>query len=1254
MIDDPLADLEPDPLADLMPRRDARAEQRARGWRFNPIDLGAQALAGAATTPTDLLGLIGMGTGVQSLQDIASSTNEAVNTRLGVIDPNWRDNTPEYLARVAGGAVVGVPARAASALGRIAPSVAQYLARSPVARVAEAVTPITLPYTARNVGANFVGGSIFGAGVQEIANAAAADDEAQARPIGDPLADLPNDPLADLPPPQERTWAQVARDNIPLAVLGLIGGAGGAAALRQMSINRAVREAQQAPAIPASDTQAAVPGNLVSPEAAYNMTLDAQGNPIPVVRPESGTERVIRNVLDDTATAQARIAEAARSGYITRQEADQANAGFSINTQQAPLQDRTLEVIRQGDFENIRFTRGDDYEIKRVSLAEQDAEAFALYRNARAALNELDDRAEFARNGNPGARRQLSNLDDDQLKNIATQARNNPRVAELLDEDSTDNLRRLEVAVRAGLISREDAIKMRSVRPNYLHTMIPGNTPLTRRRMDNDMEPNQVADPVLSRQDAWMDVISRAIENRQRQALYDVATKINQNTGNALSELGIGITGKFDYVKKNAQQGTEVLPVMLNGERYGIELAPEIASGAKTYPRAIIPVLTGIAQLQRNATTGPLAALLGSIQAFTSAAYGSLLVAFTRPSGTYGGYIDRMFNGKLPIIDLTFIAAVGDVAIRGIAAESARAVSSQLMRSIYGRGVLANALQTAGVNPQVLQRKLAAMYETSKLAEMRRWGSTGTGLSYDPRAAESLRLADLARTPEYARMQGVDPRETGIRAVEEYARVFGRTVTPAAATRAWRLFTSYLNIISDSPVAAFVMLNRNHLDATTLHGTARRLQGDPASRGAAQIVQQATSVMNYANLSMQTTRQFARAFREQPFRTTASVVMLSAVGAAVTVLSAMQADEEEGGNRHMQALLNAGANRMTGGAYVSIAGVDPVNAIRIPFEPILALPTGLATTLLSNSVASTDGTIMPGMGESLDDFLSGRYRSVLMTGLSRSLNPLNAPPGLNALAQMSGSADIQNFFNIFDSRIGPSPRDLGAPGYANTRLERDPISRNMDLLMSDILTITGEQAMLFYRQMGYGNDPATAASQTLRAGLARNPGAAPLLGFTRSEPQRGAIAEQLGALEARSGEIAQGFAESVIRPDVAGSGRAMRDLPGTLGADRVDPSVLPLVLEVRALHNRADIREERNVRKAAQDAIISLRSQGTDPSITNQLVNVEVERIRKANERILREYLALERSIQHRTGRDFSIARFDPLRPIDQFPQRGQ
>jgi hypothetical protein len=356
----------------------------------------------------------------------------------------------------------------------------------------------------------------------------------------------------------------------------------------------------------------------------------------------------------------------------------------------------------------------------------------------------------------------------------------------------------------------------------------------------------------------------------------------------------------------------------------------------------------------------------------------------------------------------------------------------------------------------------------------------------------------------------------------------------------------------------------------------------------------------------------------------------------------------------MQALLNANANRMTGGAYISVAGIDPVNAIRIPFEPILSLPTGLATVLLSNSIAAQDGTIMPGMQEALDDFLSGRYAPVATRGLSRAFNPLNLPPGMNALAQMSGAPDLQNLVNIFDARVGPTPRDIGAPGYANTRLERDPVSRTVDLLMSDILTITGEQAMMFMRQMGYGNDVATAALQTAVAGLARNPGAAPLLGFTRASAQRGAVAEQLGPVEAAAGRIAQGFQQSVVRPDLVGAGRAIREVPGTIGADRVDGSVLPLVIEVLALHNRADIALARSERSAAQAAIIRLRSQGADPSATNQLVNAEVEKIRQIDERVLREYLALERRIQHNTGRDFSIARFDPLRPIDQFPRRGE
>jgi hypothetical protein len=657
-----------------------------------------------------------------------------------------------------------------------------------------------------------------------------------------------------------------------------------------------------------------------------------------------------------------------------------------------------------------------------------------------------------------------------------------------------------------------------------------------------------------------------------------------------------------------------------------------------------------MAQLQRNATTGPIAALLGYIQAPISAAYGTAAVMINRPRGTAAGYLERAIGRNLPIIDPTFIAAVGIAGARNAAAESARAVSAQLMRSIYSKGPLSAALRMVGADPVALQRKLSDVYEASLLAEMRRMGSTGTGLTYDPRASEHLNLAQMALTPEFARTLPIDPRQRGFAAIEEYARFAGRQVTPAAAQRSWRLFTSMLNIISDAPVAAFVMLNRDRVPPQLLHGTARRLQGDPAARGGATWVQQATSVMNYSNITMQATRAFTRSLHEQPIRTVTNVALISGLGAAATVYSAMLADEEEGGTRHMDALINADPRRLVNGVYVSVAGMDPTEAIRIPMEPILGSPLGVATALLSNMAANADPRIMAAMREELGAFLEGRTSAAFWQGLSQGLNPLNAPPGVSALMQLAGGPDISNMFDVFNPRVLNTPRDLGVRGYADTRLENDPVNRTFDLVMRDLFQIAGEQALLFYRQMGYGNDLPTALSQTMQAGLARNTMLAPLMSYTRGEPARGMVGELLAQRETSAERLAQGFMQGLTRTDVVGSGSAIREVEGTRGGPRPDDSMEPLLSEVRVLYNALGrLREQRS---AAQDAIIRLRSQGADPQVTNARVNEEVARIRDLNKTMLQKYLALERKWQHQTGRDISLNGLDPLRPIEQFPRR--
>lgn len=1250
----PFDDIPPDIFADIpaepKTRAEVRAEQRARGWQFNPFTLGKQVAAGLLTTPTDVTaGLYGAVTGNEAATNLAQGVSDAVNEQLGVIDPNWWDNTPEFIARTAGGAIVGAPPRLASWLARTT-GLAR-ISNAPATRVLEAFTPFTLPVTPRNVIANTAGGAIVGGALQEVQDIAARDDASQNAVAM--FADIPageRSGLFDDIAPQERTTAQRLRDYAPLIALGAAGTAGGVAALRQMRINREVAQAREAAAVPAQPATATTPaqpevaGGLVNPDAVA-------GN-LKAVRQESSGERFVRNVVDDTATARARIQQAADAGLIRQDIADEVNAGFGTSVSQAPLQERTNEMLRQGDAFGIRIEPSTDYEIRRIALQRDNASEFALYNNARAAQNELDDRRWYANNDQPQARRMLSDRSTDDLKRIVDAAEANPRVRELLDADSKDNLARLNFSVQEGLITQQDAIKMRNVRPGYLHSMVPDNTPLTRRNMAENQIPQQVPDPIAARQDAWSDVISRAIENRQRRALYDAAQMINTRNPNSLRDLGIGRVGPVDWVRKNVTQGAEVLPVRINGQTFGIELAPEVASGARTMARATAGWFGGMTQVYRNLTTGTGATLFGAFQAPTSAAYGTWLVGITRPRGTYGGYIDRALGGRLPFFDPTFPIAVGSSIVRDIAAETARAVSSQLMRSMYMKGNLAGALRMAGVDPQMLRTKLNGLYETSLLAERRRQGSTGTGLMYDPRAAEMQKLADIAATPEYSRMQSADKRERGVAAMVEQARAVGRATTPASAERAWRLFSSYLNIISDSPVAGFVLLNRGRMNEATLHGTARRLQGDPALRGASRATQIATAVMPYSNIGIQATAQLGSAARQQPFRVAGSLAYIGTIGAAITVYSALMADEEEGGNRHMQALLNATPDRLMNGIQISMAGVDPTTPVRIPVDPLVAFPMGLGTIALSHVLARAD--MMPGLGDAFGEFLNDRYVPFLIGGGSRALNPLNAPPGLNAVVQSLGGPDISNAFDVINPRFGNTPRDPGAPGYSDRRFERDPISRTVDLFMTDLFGLSGEAALSMMRDVGYGGDVTTAAERTFTAGLARNPGVAPLFGFTRAMPQRSMIAEQLGPLESNASKIAGSFFENTLRAGVIGTGRQIEANPNPLGGDRTDPSVVGLAMQVKDLYNRRDIALQRRERDKARDAIINIRSQSADPSSINEQTNAYVARINAANEYILREYRAFERRVQRDTGRDFDISRFDPLRPIDQFPRRGE
>lgn len=1276
------------------------AEQRpqAPANAFDPYRIMRQAGAGAIMAVPDIAGLAGA-LGWRSAAEWHHDAEEGVNEALGVTSPQYNENFPEFVARQAGAAAVGLPARALGATGRV-------LSAPGAMRVLEAVTPLTLPLTLRNFGINLVAGTAIGSGAQALTQVEQAARLAERQPQYEVLhteadATQPTQPQyevlhtegapaqVDAPaatqgaapayevlhsePPAERnrTWQGSLASALPYVAGGLMG-ASGIAALRQLrAANRA-------------DT--ASTGGLVEPGLTFN----------PEVAPLTTSETIAQRAISDTAATDRALREGVAAGNIPEAEALDVRGRIATSLQESAKNDRVSEFLRTGNdgFTATPHHSWEGIELEYSALRQLDPARSTLFNDALVAGTELNARDVNLRNGNfmPGsrtepARRMLHDMETSDLQAITARAAADPQVARIMQMYRENMNSNLELMVASGLKSRDDVTRMARDNPDYVHTLYAedrairdrsemavlttgktNNSPLSARTYGHESGSLRAQDPITAGREASRKVMALALENDARRAFAEAIMK-HVRARPASAATPSLVRGIKTRVKDKTPAGWVPVQYSVNGKVYALEVAPPIAELMQSYPRATMPFVSGLTRIFRNMTTGPIAAAFGIVQAPASALMATAAISVNRIKGTRAGLLDaglqRATGGRVGLRgDPTFALNSAYAVLADLGAEGSRVFADALRRNkIANSGAYGGIVKVIG--RAAADRAFTAAqraYDTSILAQSRKEGSAGIGISRDPAASSDLSVTEMALTPEFAALAQARNNRGGMDAVAAHAERLGARLTPTDVRRTWRLFATTLDIVSGAATSAYLRQNQGRLGSQqALHGTARRLAGDPATMGSSTGMQAIYSAIPYSNVTVQSISAYGRAIREHPAAAVGGIAMAVMIPQMTQLASAIIADEYNIANgqppEHVMGLLSIAAAGQSTDIGISIPGVPFTNRMRIvpdlTYAPLSAAMGTLALYLLG---ANTDRFWTPQMKAIRDNFtafMTDRTHSGVTAGLRNMGALVSPPPLMDYYGQAALGVDLGNAMDLTGPRVG-IPRDRGAPGYTETARWNSPVPKFISDILETIGGATGQAVLNIANTTLLANRAPN--SDPLRAGVEQytlnSAGtmrlAPPMLQPERQLAQADAVGDALRPKENTLNTLVQGIGD-LRRPGTVGSGQNVI-VPDGVGRPAPHPELQNIIAMSTAVYQRlAPLRETRTRLQQELTSIDSTPEKQNNPIDTRTLRNAKVQEIRNINRAMYSMISGLETQLSRSTRRVVRFDALDPQRGIEQF-----
>jgi len=206
---------------------------------------------------------------------------------------------------------------------------------------------------------------------------------------------------------------------------------------------------------------------------------------------------------------------------------------------------------------------------------------------------------------------------------------------------------------------------------------------------------------------------------------------------------------------------------------------------------------------------------------------------------------------------------------------------------------------------------------------------------------------------------------------------------------------------------------RRNANMDKLASQMRRLSADAAQHGGSDGVNKTLGSFMYANLSVQTLHETARAIRTRPVTFFANLTSLGMIGAALhyTALATDEAAREKHANKTPQQ---------------KAASITTFGGAEIPIDPLLRIPFGTAFAVLDHATGASTGQWDANMLAALNNLLSGDFAgeeyfedaSTALIEAARANNPL-APEAFPLTSAIQAYSGIDPAMTRFSGETAP-------------------------------------------------------------------------------------------------------------------------------------------------------------------------------------------------------------------------------------------
>lgn len=652
-----------------------------------------------------------------------------------------------------------------------------------------------------------------------------------------------------------------------------------------------------------------------------------------------------------------------------------------------------------------------------------------------------------------------SNTSFDELENTIKLAKQDPRIADILDDVKDVNRKLIAYRVEQGDKLPNEASALLRERPSYAALPVEGShmAHLDLTRAGGMEVPGSAIRQIFP----YMHQTFKEVANGKLKTAFLTEQNELAKSGNKISQ---GIMGKFvDPASVNQHNRDKIV---LYRDVTGKQVAQEIneptvrellksdaGSGAVRMTEGLVKWAAAPSRALEWATTGPASSATGSPFAVANWMYGTGITTINRPVGTVAGYLDKIVqdtvgSGKLKFLDPTgnWSGKFGLRADPTWIAQSAMQIGENVtaVLSKYGAMALENItknhnIHSPGVGASTLEaagKALSNYYKSTMIHEMEKHGLRG------------------GATPMYQQ------RATTLDDLE-------KRMSPAArGSRGWAITRDFIHdifgAVGNAPQAAFYKHNKGRMSDEMLVTRTRNIMGDPSKSGLAKSgfgkgVAGAIVVSPWGGVTVQSIARFSKSIKENPLGTATAI--FGTVGLPAYMISAW--NMRAGPEYLEQQYLNRSPDESATEFYIAIPGRPANEGVRIRMDALLRPFKILAETVIGHNLGLFDGSVYKPENEyiknAIDASLSDKYGywgQNMKAALGQIVPAI--PPIVNAGAIQLGMGSVGRSYIEPSTKISEN-KSAGATDSTSRHTDNTLFGYNISAEMDAMISALGGQ-----------------------------------------------------------------------------------------------------------------------------------------------------------------------------------------------------